>query len=82
MEKINSRQLDIYIDNSKSIELGIENNKGSIESFYQNINEWSNKNDILLNYFVFNDSVSSIQNTENHRNNEMIVNLNLMKQKI
>ena len=65
MEKINSRQLDIYIDNSKSIELGIENNKGSIESFYQNINEWSNKNDILLNYFVFNDSVSSIQNIEN-----------------
>jgi len=65
IEEYNSREIDIYVDNSKSIELGIENDKEAVELFYQDINKWSNKNDIFLNYFVFNDTVSSILDIQN-----------------
>jgi len=65
IEEFAQRELDLYVDNSKSIELNIKNNKASFKSLYHDINDWSIKNNVLLNHFLFNDSVSSVLDYDN-----------------
>jgi len=70
----NLNSINIYVDNSQSINEHLTTYNINIDSLFYKINEWSQSNQINVNYFSFSDSVNSITNPINIRYDTAITN--------
>jgi len=64
INKDSKRNLDIYVDNTSSIKVLLNEDFNKVEECIYEIDNWKNNYDIKLNYFSFSDSVHSINGYE------------------
>ena len=56
----NTNTVNIYVDNSQSINEHIINSNIKIDSLFNSLDNWAIKNDLNINYFSFSDSIEII----------------------
>ena len=62
---LQKQKINLFIDNSKSNLENIKKNNINIKSIYNNIDAWAINHNVIIDLFLFGDSVRSINNYDN-----------------
>mgnify|MGYP001244878706 CR=1 FL=1 len=61
-KEITMKNIPVFIDNSLSMKMNLENINFNIENLYTKLSDWSNKNNFKIDYYIFGEKFKNISN--------------------